>query len=104
MVGEFSLWLIDANFGLLVSAFGNGEAEAVEIRAEEAGARAGGCGNFCNALIVVGGVLFDDVDETFAAGDIDAFAFGIVEQIVGVAGDRKVGNGFAGFGVEDDEP
>ena len=52
--GGFSLGLIDADFGFLVSAIGDSEVETVEIGAEKAGARAGSGGDLCNALILVG--------------------------------------------------
>lgn len=86
------LRLEDADFGFLGAAVGDGKVEAVGEGAEIAGAGAGSGGQLGDTAIGVGGGLLNGVEEAFAAGEIEAFAEGVVEEVVYVAGDSQVGD------------
>src|SRR5206468_12451592 len=86
-----------------VSASGNGKIKAVQAGTEEACSGAGCGGDAGKRFVAVGGGLFDNINETFATGDVQALACGVVKEVVGVAGNGEVGNGLAGFGVESSE-
>ena len=92
--------LINADLGLLRAAGGNSEVEAIEVGTEEAGSSTRSGGEFRNALVGVGRGLLNDINKAFTAGEIELFALGVEEEVVGVAGDGEVGDGFATGGVE----
>jgi hypothetical protein len=78
--------------------------EAVEIRDEESGARphlGGKPAELAVALAIA--CLADDSDRAFAADDVNAPAFGIDEDVIGIAYGRQLGEDCAAVCVKDDE-
>src|SRR5882762_4523975 len=60
----------------------HGQHEAVDLRGEERRTRAGDRRDACGALI---GLCIEYVDDTLAAAHIDAMAFRVDEDVVGVS-------------------
>jgi hypothetical protein len=87
--------LVNPEFGFLIWTVGDGEVVAIEVGRKETGAGSGGGREPSDALVFVGGGLLDDVNEAFTAGEIDAFTFGVVEEVIGIAGDLEVSDWFA---------
>ena len=83
--------LVDADFCLLGAVIGHGEVEPPRLRHEQrcAGSLCGG--DFAEWLVVVDVFLRDDTDGAGAARDVDAPSFGVVEDVVGVAGGVEAG-------------
>ena len=52
---------------------------------------------------MVGISLIDNVDEAFAAGNVNSFSLGVVEQVIGVTGNREVRCAFARGSVKNDQ-
>lgn len=104
MQGGASVWLVNPEFGFLVSAIRHAHIVVVEIGAEEAGASAG-CGRDpVEAFVILRGRLIHDVNEAFATRDVQAFAFRVVKEIVCIARDGQVRDRFAGGSIENHEP
>src|ERR1035437_1805831 len=97
------LRLVNAEFRFLGAADGDCEVEAIQAWGKVRGSGTGSGGEYRQRFVGVWGGLLDGVEEAFAAGEVKAFAGGVVEKVVGVTGDGQVGNGFAVGGVEHDQ-
>ena len=87
----------------MVASLRHGETELVQISGEESCARAWACWNPFSQLILVGAVLADDINESFAAREIELCTNRIIKQVVNVAGNREVRDRLAGVRVEHNE-
>src|SRR5882762_556126 len=95
---EITLRLKHAKLCILVAALRNGEVELPQLGREKRSPCSGASGNSVAHLVVIGVALLNHVHEALAARNVEPFEFGVVEKVVGVAGNGKVGHGIASDG------
>src|SRR4030095_2066758 len=102
MVLFLSLGLVDADFSILPIALRDGEIELTQFGRKETSARSGSRGHVCDSLVAPA-LGLNHIKKTLAAGNVETLARGVVEQVIGVAGNGKVGYGLSSSGVKDHE-
>src|SRR3954451_1593814 len=75
---------VDADFGLLTAAVRNGEIQPRLLSDKQRRARTGGCRDVRDTRKAAGVLFLKDVDEPFAAADVQTLARRIEEQIIRV--------------------
>ncbi len=98
------LRLKDPNLGLVLALQRHGGIELIQVDRKEGCACPGAGGNALTDPVGVTVTLLDDIDKPLATGRIEALEFGVVKQVVRVAGDRQIEDRFTGGRVKDDEP
>jgi hypothetical protein len=86
---------IYAQFGLPPDSLGHREKKQIKIRGEVTCSRTGPCRDLGDAFKPIALTALDHIDEAFAAGDVEPLAFGVEEEVVGVAGDFQICHGGA---------
>jgi hypothetical protein len=74
----------NTQLGRLLSAPGQAQVEALPLHRKSGRPRARDRGNTRQHSVVVGIPLFDNVNEAFPAGDINALTYRIIKEIVGI--------------------
>src|SRR5579862_3290712 len=93
----------DPDFRGHISAPRYPEVKSIEWTREDGSRSVSHGGHTCSAPVVIGILLFDDVNKSRAAGDIDLAADGIIEKIVGNAVNLDFRHQLSGESIQDQQ-
>src|SRR5258706_16151860 len=82
--------LVNTDLRASLAALRNGQEKLVQFRREKGRASSGRRRDLFQQLVVVGIVLLDDIDVSFATRSVKPFALRVIKQVVSVAGGREV--------------